>query len=582
MMAAPSILRDFPEYARRALMLKHRFGGRIQPFTLNPMQQLIEENILAARQAGQPPRLAILKPRRLGVSTGVGGRFFFETATQRYQQGLVVAHRGRAVKQIFSIYERFYHNLPVLNGINMKPKRVGARGAELYFPELDSGVYVETASGDIRAGEAQRVHLSELGFVDDAEELLGAVMPYVPKTPESCVIIETSSPGKDAWFYGFWQENKEQHKYGWTCLFRPWMIEPTFALSPGIPEEEWTPEERECVGLFGLTPEQVAWMRSTIQTEFAGNEKRFRIEYPMSEAECWTLLGRSLWEWDDIMACYQQRAPGFVGDLTTHGCVARADGPLAIWEEPHPSATYVIGADPAGGLDGGDLSAAVVWKVRRDARHWPIQVAEFAGASNPVLFAGVLKTLGLYYNRALLSVELTGIGRACQNTLMTTYHYPLLHRWVPWDQYGSKSQSYGWETGHKSKGVMMGIVDWLIRTHRLTVRSSELVRETMGMRQRGSSAHGEIIQYSGMAGGDDRFMAAAIGLVSWFQHIFSGNSLLDLQSVLARTYGSDPEPAAVLPTETRGSSFGAMRDPTITLDPPLTVRRRRVKEEAQW
>lgn len=579
--SSPRILTDFPTYCEKALMVKHRYGGRVHAMHLNPMQQIIEATALAMRQAGNPPRIAILKPRKLGVSTGIGARFLFDTATRRYQQGLVIAHRGTAVKKIFSIYERFYSNLPIINGINMKPKRVGARGSELYFPDLDSGLYVESASGDIRAGEAQRVHLSELGSVDDPEEVLAAVMPYVPKTLDSSVIIETSSPGKDHWFYGFWTDNKESDKYGWTCLFRPWMIEPTFAMSPGLPEEEWTDAEQSYHEEYGLTAEQLMWRRRTINQDFAGNEKRFRIEYPMSEEECWTLLGKSLWEWEDITACYQKCNPGFVGELTTHGCVESREGPLSIWEEPQPGCTYVIGADPAGGLDGGDNSAAIVWKVRRDARHWPIQVAEYAGTANPIMFAGVLKTLGLYYNKALLSVELTGIGRACQNTLMTTYHYPLLHRWVPWDRYGSKSQAYGWETGHKSKAVMMGLMDWLIRTHRLTFRSSELVRETMGMRQRGNQSEGEIVQYSGMGQFDDRFMAASIGIVSWFQHIFSGSSLMDLQQVLARTYGSDPEPDVEHPVATSGSPLGSMMG-EMAMEPKSYVPKRHVKEEAQW
>ena len=188
----PAILRDFRTYSKHALLIKDQHGGRVLPLVLNPMQDVIEGAIDKARQEGRPPRIAILKPRRLGVSTGVGARFFFETATRKYQQGLVVAHRGNAVRKIFAIYERFWSNLPTIGGVNLKPKRVGARGAEMYYPDLDSGIYVESASGDIRAGEAQRVHLSELGFVKEPEELLAAVMPYVPKTPDSCVVIETS------------------------------------------------------------------------------------------------------------------------------------------------------------------------------------------------------------------------------------------------------------------------------------------------------------------------------------------------------------------------------------------------------
>src|SRR5437762_14038495 len=73
------------------------------------------------------------------------------------------------------------------------------------------------------------------------------------------------------------------------------------------------------------------------------------------------------------------------GEWTERGFIPMRKGRLALWGRPIPGHEYVIGADIATGIEGGDLSAAHVFD-----RTTSEQVAEWAGHMTPIEFAQVL------------------------------------------------------------------------------------------------------------------------------------------------------------------------------------------------
>ena len=530
-----TILTDPELYAKAFLKVKHRQGGILTPFIPKPIQSKIFAPIRDPTRT-KPLYLLILKSRRLGCSTGIAAEFLFNIMRTPHLRGNVVAHTGGDSSKLFSIYERFYDNIPAqYMGLPIKPRRAGGRGKLLSFREIDSELEVSAATLEPRGADAQLLHLSEAAYYPDPERYLGALMPQFPHTGRGVVILESTSDGPGGFYYHQWNAaiNGES---SFVPMFFGWYEDPDFVMDYEIPEEEYDDEEKELAERFGVNGFQIAWLRHTTDTTCFGNIKRRRIEYPSTPEEAFMNIEGTVWEPDDINGVMETRDAVFEGIITDRGIKRVAGGSLTIWEYPRDEShwKYVIGADPAGGFEDGDWSVASVWKSHKQG--WPEQVAELSIKEDPVTFAYTLTLLGHYYKKALLAAEVTGLGRGTQGALQKVYFYPRLHQWIPWDKYRSSCDTWGWETTWRSKQCMIGIMDWCVRTKRIKIRSRELAGELMFFRQTGDE------QYEGVRG-DDRIMAAMIALCSWFQHQFPGVALTELRARLATAFGGSAKGA---------------------------------------
>lgn len=530
-MKALQVLSDFPSYAGTFLQVKRREGGGLVLFDLKPVQKRVSEFITP--KGGMPSKVIVLKSRRLGVSTLVAGKFLHRILTKPHLKGIVVAHRGPDAENIFHIYERFYDNLPdKWHDLPIRPKRTGGKGKKLEFRKLDSSLEVSSAGTEEagRGGDAQLVHLSEVAFYPDPEGFLSALLPQFPLTGDGMLVLESTANGPSDFFYDTWKA-AVNHENSYIPLFFPWFADEDFRLPNGVPEDDWDEEERDLHTRFGVDGNQLAWLREQTDVVAFGDVNRRRRENPATPEEAFTNIMGKVWADDILLKCFERMPTLYEGDVTSKGVRKRAGGPLMVWEEPQAGAQYVIGADPAGGLEDGDDSAISIWRVSRKAGEWPIQVAEWSGKEDPVSFAFTATIIGTWYNTALLAAEVTGLGRGTQAALQKVYFYPRLHRWIPWDRYKSHSDTWGWETSWKSKQVMVGLADWLFRSRYVTIRSPLLMEEFIYYQSTAPE------QYEG-ARGDDRVMAAMIAWCSWFQHCYPGVNLKELRAQLAMIHGT--------------------------------------------
>jgi len=89
-----------------------------------------------------------------------------------------------------------------------------------------------------------------------------------------------------------------------------------------------------------------------------------------------------------------------MGNLLHVRLEENAEGWVRMWEPPKASGRYVIGADAAAGLEGGDYSSAHVL----NAEDLTI-AATFHGHLEPSKFSDELAKLGYSYNRAMIGIE---------------------------------------------------------------------------------------------------------------------------------------------------------------------------------
>ena len=78
--------------------------------------------------------------------------------------------------------------------------------------------------------------------------------------------------------------------------------------------------------------------------------------------------------------------------------MARHD--LRVWEKPIANQTYVLGCDPAHGLERGDDS--VIQVIRMETG---VQVCEVQGKIDPIALGEKCYEIGTWYNNALVAIE---------------------------------------------------------------------------------------------------------------------------------------------------------------------------------
>lgn len=528
-----SVLGDFENYASNFLYIIHRDTGQVIPFKLKPIQRKIVQAIQKAQKTGKRTVIAVLKARQMGCSTSIGGLGFYRTITRPFHTTLVVSHRGDSLRLIADIYERFYEMLPPeFAGFKIKPRRRGTKYKEIHFPEIDSKIMFLSARGDEvgRSGFARFIHLSECAFYPDLKGLLSTITAQVPVQSDGIIVLESTSAGPDNEFAEiFLRAQKGESEV--MPLFFAWFEDPDYRLvGYDVPEEERDEEERWLVKQFGLDGEQLAWRRWKISVDCSGDVDLFRREYPATVEDCLTLIGDKAWSREVLEGVFDIKPPIWRGHFTSSGKVDDPTGPFKIWEEPMPDVDYVVGVDTAEGLSEGHPSAVEVFRVGRHGEY-PVQVAEWWGHIDPLGLALVVSLIGLYYNKALVSVEINNTGLATQGALQKIYFYPRLHRWTPWDSYKSRSDKWGWQTTAHSRQIMLSVTDWLIRNKKIVIRSKDLAEELMYFQNVGGD-------YQGIKG-DDRIDAMMIAFVSWFQHIFRGVKMKELKDAIIKYYSKD-------------------------------------------
>ena len=163
---------DRVTFARDRLIILPKESGPI-PFVQNSVQAQLDadlDNLLAEHGW---VRAIILKARQLGISTGIGGRFYHSAIHEAGVRCLIEAHRNDATANLFGMVRRFHENDPAaLDAVNLSAKQLTLAN--------DSGFTVQTAgavsTGAGRSFTFRKAHLSELGFWQNPQEHLNAVL----------------------------------------------------------------------------------------------------------------------------------------------------------------------------------------------------------------------------------------------------------------------------------------------------------------------------------------------------------------------------------------------------------------------
>jgi hypothetical protein len=477
------LMNDFEYYAPNVLKIINE-DGFLVPFVLNESQVLVHN--LIERQLAEKGyvRVLVLKPRKLGISTQIEGRFYWKVSHRTGVGAMIMTEADQSRDSLFRMVKTYHENVPP----SLRPATKASNEKALVF-DTDSGRGLKSRydvkTCDSKGGKGFTTHYNHWSecayFSDSALDNLSGLLESIPSRHPAIlgteVIKETTANGASGHFYDQWTEMEAIIKDGGTPeylpIFIPWTFEKGYRIQLSKTEAQHikaTLTDEEDWLLHFINPdgspvvlENLAWRRWKIQGLIAPigftREDYFKQWYPITPDEAFIYSGKSLFGISDLkkaeLECY---SPDLKGYFNYYGkFIQRNDGDLEIWQKPRMGERYVIGADVAEGIQGEDRDYSSADVIRCNTGQ---QVAHVNCKLDPDMFGVFLNHLGRYYNNALLGVESNNHGLT---TLTTLKHkgYPRIYQreMIDANARGRKQKKAGWLTTSKSK---YKIIDQLV------------------------------------------------------------------------------------------------------------------------
>jgi len=491
--------RDHPEFCRQSLTIRDKYGSTV-PLVLTPAQRKLHRVIQEQEKRCQPVRIVCLKARQVHMSVGVASQMFRRLAFWPGQKGMVVGDSYKSARNLWDYQDQFDQSYKAYHGISklITKRRVQPTQTSSGMLEWAKASMLETATArNLTAGRSYSVrhlNLSEYAFYGDAATLMTGLMQSVPKDAETSVIVDSTANGIGDPFHELCLM-AQSGKTGWLFLFFGWHEHPEYVMPLAVSVREFqdslTKEEIVLRRAHDLTFEQLNWRRSCIATDCQGDERRFHQEYPTTADEAFLTSGRPVFDQNSLTAIYSPEDP-IVGELEeidmgiSRRLVFREQGggALKIWRRPQPGQMYVIGGDPAQGIDvsaetgsTSDPDYSVANVFNQDTGE---QVACLRERLVPSEFGPYTCALAKLYNMAYVVPEAIGIGIAyVESILRENYPMHLIYqrRRDPTDRRPPLLEEIGFKTTTTSRPNLISRLDGAIRERAITIHGMNTMQE---------------------------------------------------------------------------------------------------------
>ena len=454
-------------------------------------------------------RIIILKARQMGLSTIIQALFFLDTILNEGVNTVIVSHERDSTQRMLARMNNFYEWMKI--SFPQIIPEIGKHGRqsvnEIYFPKLNSRIFIGTAGADAfgRGDTINNLHLSEVSSYKgrNVEELIKGLVGAVPvKTGR--IIMESTARGIGNLFHESWIEDSNYYK-----LFLPWFIHKEYELTkdelknlignkiefPTVnnleQEEIELIEQVEREYKKTLSFEQLAFRR--YQRKEYG--KLYYQEFAEDPVTAFLVAQSDIFDSNKVRELLRTCNFNTVDEYY--------DGRLLIWKMPEEGRTYDIGADTSEGNIRSDYCCASVIDVESGE-----QMAELHGRWKPYVFANKLADLGELYWNAQIAVERNNHGHAVLLALDQKNNYPNI--------YEHEDEKMGWPTNAKTKPIMItgsGGLEEAVSNEYLKIHSRGFLRECLTFEYKESKASGNKGYYGmGATKGsyDDIIMANAI------------------------------------------------------------------------
>lgn len=449
-------------------------------------------DVQARLDAGWTRRNIVPKARQVHISSYVIARFTAKCLTQNNRTCVVISHEAEATARLLARADYILANLK--GGV--KPELGRHSRNEIFFKKTNSTFFIGTA-GSRSFGHGDTItdlHLSEASRYPDPESIVRGTFPAAERGE---ITVESTGNGVGNWFHR--QSVRAREGLGFALHFFSWLDNQEYALpfdstdsrAQFVDSLRLDLEEPE-LAAAGVSAEQLSWRRERLLIDFEGDLRAFKESYPTTFDECFQSTGFGFFR----RVRYVESEDWKQHSATLH----------VLGDHPRIGLSYVIGADPSGGV-GRDNAVAQVFCLESQE-----QVAEFASAqTEPPEFAVELARLGQWFNYAYINVERNNHGGTTLARLLDIYPIELIHRGSHGEQAAqeilSRLSHFGTAVTASSRGIILGTARQLLATE-FTIHSPALRSELATFVE---GEDGRIAADSGCF--DDRVLAAAHALI---------------------------------------------------------------------
>lgn len=280
-------------------------------------------------------RVAVVKSRQLGATTTVRAHCFHDVYTSpRPVRSACISNKSRSAEALLRMDRTFYKNLPA----KLKRPMGDDKAMGYSFSSTGAGSLAFSAKSDSqdRGYTFSSIHMSEFAFFDHAAEVLAS---WEATADEGRIILE-STPNH----YGDELHNialDSMYNDSWKVIMMPWFTFPSYSKELPKGGFEMDEVELDLMQYHSLTPEQIFWRRSKIET--MKSESLFRHEYPITIEEAYSLSEANFFTEEEVARVeIQECKPEY----------------KQTFESINKDSAYCIGVDTAGGV-GKDYSVAM-------------------------------------------------------------------------------------------------------------------------------------------------------------------------------------------------------------------------------
>ena len=544
-----AIKQDFYKFAKMNLYIKDKFAN-IVPFVPNEPQRALIDYVLLCIKEKRPVKVIILKARQMGFSTAVEAICYWWTSTNFNINSVIIGNDEKSSLNLYRMFRRYFDNTNIL----FKPSVRYNTKSDLTFEKFDengkqiglgSAIKIETAKNK-SAGRSDTInflHGSEVATWESGEDLVASLMQTVPDAEvmekPSMVFLESTAEGRGNYFHKEYVAAAEG-KNNYQPAFAPWWILDTYERDATFEDlgklndyelflVDLMKQGHDTLGHhFPISeeaiPRKLAFYRRKAK-DFAATPERLPQEYPSTWQEAFIASGKNVFNPLALQEMEKDATP--LEDVEYYKITPLEDrpyeefeleqipfeenetpddftykAPLKIWEKPKPYKEYVIGADVAEGLKGGDFSVATVVDISTME-----VVARWRGHCDPDKFGEILGALGTYYNYALIGVEVNNHGLTTVQKLRDTFYTNLYKRDRGYDEeWETPTVNLGWKTDMRTKRLMIDDLIKLVRERVIKDRdivfineAFSYVRDERGRMNAEEGSHDDVVMSTAIA-----------------------------------------------------------------------------------
>lgn len=490
-----ALIRGFGDHAKFCshLQIRNKEGIPVQ-YQNSHAGQKLNKSIRKQEQAGLPVRQVVLKASQVWMSSSAATEIFRRVPFFPGRRALVLADTQSHADLVFEYYTQYiqsYSDNPYGSELNSAIELPGLdKDTEQHLRwNNGSSVLVGTAN-NVNIGRSAPynwAHLSEAAFYANLGALMTGLMPRIPTSADSGVIVESTAHGEGGDFYDLCQLAMSGRS-AWAFVFFGYNEHPENQMSPALLgykdddafQRTLSQDEMAERNKLSLTLRQIAWRRLKIETDFSGKIASFRQEHPGDPQEAFQGSGRTIFDMAALsrMPTIQEPTRGRL-EVVTVGIEKKVQfvaamggrGELSIYKLPQRGRNYCAGVDHAEGIDPGakvgssDPDYCSMTVIDADSGE---EVAKLTERYEPRPWAERVYWLARFYNFAFVVPEQKAVGKAVIGHLLELeggYPLELIYSAErdPSDRRPALLQELGYDTNTVLRPVLVSALDTAIR-----------------------------------------------------------------------------------------------------------------------